>query len=129
MKVGSMGCVVRVSRWLEFNMEMVVRSQPAVFTVLTVMDRLVARVRDGEDSWCVVLDRLAVTLLEPSIEDSVRGYPLLVVAALHPTAHILAKEIVSKVDILSASKNSVLCVLRDNLDIIFPSLLSFLLFI
>ena len=109
VKFGSVSCLVRVARWLELNMELVVMNGPAVFTALAVVDRLV---RDG-DSCTVVLDRLAVALL---CEDAVSRQPLLITASLHPVGHLLAREVVSKANILTATKDTILSVLLVNLD-------------
>ena len=107
--------MVRVARWLELNMEVVVQSRPAVFTALTVVFRLVTRIQEGDDSCTVVLDRLVVALLR---EDTVSRQPLLITAALHPVGHLLAKEVVSRLNILTGVKDTILSLLRVNLDIL-----------
>ena len=115
LKYGSVDCMVRVARWLELNMEVVVQSRPAVFTALTVVSSLVTRIQEGDDSCTVVLDRLVVALLR---EDTVSRQPLLITAALHPVGHLLAKEVVSRLNILTGVKDTILSLLRVNLDIL-----------
>ena len=107
--------MVRVARWLELNMEVVVQSRPAVFTALTVVSSLVTRIQEGDDSCTVVLDRLVVALLR---EDTVSRQPLLITAALHPVGHLLAKEVVSRLNILTGVKDTILSLLRVNLNIL-----------
>ena len=107
--------MVRVARWLELNMEVVVQSRPAVFTALTVVSSLVTRIQEENDSCTVVLDRLVVALLR---EDTVSRQPLLITAALHPVGHLLAKEVVSTLNILTGVKDTILSLLRVNLDIL-----------
>ena len=96
-------------------MEVVVQSRPAVFTALTVVLRLVTRIQEGDDSCTAVLDRLVVALL---CEDTVSRRPLLITAALHPVGHLLAKEVVSKLNLLKGVKDTILSILRLNLDIL-----------
>ena len=107
--------MVRVARWLELNMEVVVQSRPAVFTALTVVSSLVTRFQEGDDSCTVVLDRLVLAFLR---EDTVSRQPLLITAALHPVGHLLAKEVVSRLNILTGVKDTILSLLRVNLDIL-----------
>ena len=107
--------MVRVARWLELNMEVVVQSRPAVFTALTVVSSLVTRIQEENDSCTVVLDRLVSALLR---EDTVSRQPLLITAALHPVGHLLAKEVVSRLNILTGVKDTILSLLRVNLDIL-----------
>merc|ERR1712226_406003 len=76
------------------------------------MDRLIRKVEEEED-WAAVLDMLAAALLT---QDSVSSQPLLVTAALHPVGHILAREIVSKANILTLSREALLCVLEQYLE-------------
>jgi hypothetical protein len=115
LKLSSMGCVVRVAMWLELHMELVVRSRPAVFTALAVVDRLVRKVEAGEKDWAVVLERLAAALLTV---DSVSGLPRLVTAALHPVGHLLARELVSRANMMDRSKDRLLYVLQQHLDLL-----------
>ena len=94
---------------------MQVHSRPAVFTALAVLERLGHRQEEEGGDWGVVLDRLARALLvvdKVSGELSVRiclasctvlvlhascpGQPLLVMAALDPVAHLLAREVVTR---------------------------------
>jgi hypothetical protein len=105
-----MGSVVRVARWLELHMELVVRCRPAVFTALAVVDRLA---EGGAEDWGLVLDRLAVALLAV---DSVSGQPLLVTAALHPAGHLLAREVVARANMLGQARSGLLCTLQQHLD-------------
>jgi len=113
VKVGSVSCLVRVARWLELHMDVVVVTRAAVFTALAVVERAVTRIKEGEESCTVVLDTLAGALL---CEDTVSRQPLLITAALHPVGHLLAREMVSKVNILTGIKDTVLSILLDNLD-------------
>ena len=77
--------------------------------------RLIAMVERGEESWAVVLDRLAAVLL---CEEPVSMQPRLVTAALYPVGYLLAREIVSRANMLAGSKDKLLSVLLANLDIL-----------
>ena len=105
---------MRVARWLELNMEEVVKSRPAVFSALAVVDRLVTGTQAGED-WHVVLDRLATALL---VQDTISGQARLVTAALDPVGHLLAREMVTRANLLVESKSSLLAILAENIEIL-----------
>ena len=94
---------------------MQVSSRPAVFTALAVLERLGHRQEEEGGDWGVVLDRLAAALLvvdkvsgelvfriglaSPTVlvlHAPCPGQPLLVMAALDPVAHLLAREVVTR---------------------------------
>merc|ERR1712025_559004 len=94
----SMSSVVRVAHWLEMCIQEVVSSGPATFIAIGVLDRVMESSK-AEKEWLVILDRLATALL---VSHSDSKQPLLVVAALHPEAHLLAREVVAKTNLLTS---------------------------
>ena len=90
-----------------------VSSGPATFTAIGVLDRVMERAK-SEKEWLVILDRLATSLL---VNHSDLNQPLLVVAALHPEAHLLAREIVAKTNLLTSSRAGLLCSLQDHVEL------------
>ena len=91
-----------------------VSSGPATFTAIAVLDRVMERSK-FEKEWLVILDRLATALL---VAHSESNQPLLVVAALHPDAHLLAREVVAKTNLLTSSRGGLLCALQDQVEVL-----------
>ena len=91
-----------------------VSSGPATFTAISVLDRVMERAK-SEKEWLVILDRLATSLL---VNHSDLNQPLLVVAALHPEAHLLAREVVAKTNLLTSSRAGLLCALQDHVELL-----------
>jgi len=110
----SMSSVVRVAHWLEMCMQEVVRSGPATFTAIGVLDRVMEKAK-SEKEWLVILERLATALL---VSHSDADQPLLVVAALHPEAHLLAREVVARTKLLTSSRAPLLCVLQHHVELL-----------
>jgi len=110
----SMSSVVRVSHWLQMCMQEVVSSGPATFTAICVLDRVMESSK-AEKEWLVILDRIAAALL---VSHSNSKHPLLVVAALHSEAHLLAREVVAKTNLLSSSRAPLLCALQDQVELL-----------
>ena len=75
-----------------------VSSGPATFTAISVLDRVMERAR-VEKEWLVILDRLANAFLATHTDSD---QPLLVVAALHPEAHLLPCYIIRQAAVLRA---------------------------
>ena len=109
-----MEAVMRVAWWLELHMEKVVKSRPAVFVALVVVDRLVRKAEEDE-GFGEVLDMLVTALLVP---DQASGQPLLVVAALDPVGHLLAREVVSRANLLPQARGALLCVLQEHVEVL-----------
>ena len=114
LKLGSMAAVMRVACWLELHMDKVVRSRPAVFVTLVVVDRLVSKA-EKDEGFYEVIDMLVTALLVP---DQASGQPLLVVAALDPVGHLLAREVVSKTNLLPQARDALLCVLQEHIEVL-----------
>merc|ERR1712181_53662 len=110
----SMSSVVRVAHWHEMCMQEVVNSGPATFTAIGVLDRVMEKAKSDKE-WLVILERLTTALL---ISHSDSDQPLLVVAALHPEAHLLAREVVAKTNLLTSSRASLLCALQHHLELL-----------
>ena len=91
-----------------------VSSGPATFTAIGVLDR-VMELSKSEKDWLVILDRLATALL---VAHSDSNQPLLVVAALHPEAHLLAREVVARTNLLTSSRVGLLCALQDHVELL-----------
>ena len=91
-----------------------VSSGPATFTAIAVLDRVMERSK-SEKEWLVILDRLATALL---VNHSDSNQPLLVLAALHPEAHLLAREAVARTNLLTSSRAGLLCALQDHVELL-----------
>ena len=91
-----------------------VRSGPATFTAIGVLDRVMEKAK-SEKEWLVILERLATALL---VSHSDSDQPLLVVAALHPEAHLLAREVVARTNLLTSSRGRLLCALQDQVELL-----------
>jgi len=110
----SMSSVVRVAHWLEICMQEVVSSGPATFTAIAVLDRVMERSK-SEKEWLVILDRIATALIGTHSDSN---QPLVVVAALHPEAHLLAREVVAKTNLLTSSRGGLLCALQGQVELL-----------
>ena len=91
-----------------------VSSGPATFIAIGVLDRVMESSK-AEKEWLVILDRLASALL---VSHSDSKQSLLVVAALHPEAHLLAREVVAKTNLLVSSRAPLLCALQDQVELL-----------
>ena len=91
-----------------------VSSGPATFTAIAVLDRVMESSK-AEKEWLVILDRLATSLL---VTHSDFNQPLVVVAALHPEAHLLAREVVARTNLLTSSRGRLLCALQDQVELL-----------
>ena len=92
----------------------VVQSGPATFAAIVVLDRVLEKAK-SDKTWLVMLDRVATALL---VAHSDSQLPLVVEAALHPEAHLLAKEVAAKSNLLSSSRAGLLCALQQHLDVL-----------
>ena len=92
----------------------VVQSGPATFAAIVVLDREVEKAK-SDKTWLLMLDRVATALL---VAHSDSQLPLVVEAALHPEAHLLAKEVAGKSNLLSSSRAGLLCALQQHLDVL-----------
>merc|ERR1719495_1902503 len=109
-----MSSVVRVGRWLEMCMQEVVQSGPATFAAIVVLDRVLEKAK-SDKTWLVMLDRVATALLVAHHDSQL---PLVVEAALHPEAHLLAKEVAARSNLLFSSRAGLLCALQQHLDVL-----------
>merc|ERR1712096_577936 len=107
--------LVRVSKWIEENKKVVIVTKPAVFVAIAVMEQLVQRLGE-EGIWTSLLDRLIRAFLDQDKESSLKQ-SILITAALHPVGHLLAREIVAKVNCVGKDvKKEVLSVLAGEVD-------------
>ena len=93
-------------------LDQAVQSGPAVFAAIVVLDRVVEKAK-SEKTWLLMLDRVATALL---VAHSDSQLPLVVEAALHPEAHLLAREVAAKSNLLSSSRAGLLCALQKHVD-------------
>ena len=84
-----------LGKWVATNLTAIFKSSPAVFLAKAVIQKLAA-LGHGQ----VGLELLG-DLVTSSLETHGDSQPLLIKAALHPTGHRLAKEIVAQVDVNS----------------------------
>ena len=96
------------------SLSQVVNSGPATFIAISVIDRVMEKAK-SEKEWLVILERLATALLlSPSDSDQ----PLLILAALHPEAHLLAREFVARTNLLTTSRAPLLCTLQHHVELL-----------
>ena len=84
-----------LGKWVVTNLTAIFKSSPAVFLAKALIQKLAA-LGHGQ----VGLELLG-DLVTSSLETHGDSQPLLIKAALHPTGHRLAKEIVAQVDVNS----------------------------
>ena len=104
--------VLAVKKLILFNQ--VVQNGPATFAAIVVLDRVLEKAK-SDKTWLVMLDRVVTALL---VAHSDSQLPLVVEAALHPEAHLLAKEVAAKSNLLSSSRAGLLCALQQHLDVL-----------
>ena len=92
----------------------VVQSGPTTFAAIVFLDRVLEKAK-SDKTWLLMLDRVATALL---VAHSDSQLPLVVEAALHPEAHLLAKEVAAKSNLLSSSRAGLLCALQQHLDVL-----------
>ena len=120
-----MQLVLSVLRWLEMNLKEVILSKPAVHLALVVLERLAAE--SYNKAWAIRLDRFVlhfinsevrnITILDLCFQKHIQD--LMVTAALHPAGYLLAKEVVSKNEVVSeATRKELLQCLARSVDII-----------
>ena len=85
----------KLGKWVAINLTAIFKSSPAVFLAKAVIQKLAAL---GHGQVCL---ELLKDLVISSLEIHGDSQPLLIKAALHPTGHGLAKEIVAQVDVNS----------------------------
>ena len=90
----------------------VVENGPATFAAIAVLDRVLEKAK-SDKTWLVMLDRVATALLVAHTNSQL---PLVVEAALHPEAHLLAREVAAKSNLLSSSRAGLLCALQKHVD-------------
>merc|ERR1719186_1621934 len=107
--------LVRVAKWIDENKKGVIVTKPAVFMAIAVVEQVVQRLGE-EGIWTCLLDRLFRAFLDQDKESSFKQ-SILVTAALHPVGHLLAREIVTKVNCVGEEvKKEVLSVLAGEVD-------------
>merc|ERR1719508_236231 len=107
--------LVRVAKWIDENKKGVIVTKPAVFVAIAVVEQLVERLGE-EGIWASLLSRLIRAFLDEDKESSLEQ-SILVTAALHPVGHLLAREIVMKVNCVGVDvKKEVLSVLAGEVD-------------
>ena len=107
--------VVRVARWVVKNVKAVIVTKPAVYVAGAVLEQIIERLGE-EGSWTSLLEMLVQGFIGPDNESSLRQSVLLT-AALHPVGHLLAREVVAKVNYMSEDmKMDVMRVLASQVD-------------
>jgi len=107
--------VVRVARWVEENIKVVIITKPAVYVACAVFEQIFERL-DEEGSWTSLLERLVVRLIGPD-KESPQKQSIFLTAALHQVGYLLAREVVSKMNSMSENiKMDVMRVLATEVD-------------
>jgi hypothetical protein len=90
--------VVRVARWVEENIKVVIVTKPAAYMATAVFEQILERL-DEEGSWTSLLERLVIRIIGPD-KESPQKQSIFLTAALHQVGHLLAREVVSKVNFM-----------------------------
>ena len=107
--------VVRVARWVEENIKVAIVTKPAVYVACAVFEQIIERLNE-EGSWTSLLERLVLRFIGADME-SPQKQSIFLTAALHQVGHLLAREVVSKVNFMSESlKMDVMRVLASEVD-------------
>ena len=107
--------LVRVTRWIQENKKVVIVTKPTMYAAVEVLQLLVDRLGE-EEIWKKLLDRFYCSFLDLD-KDSAEKRSILVTAALHPVGHLLARDMVAKVNHVGEScQAEVLKELADNVD-------------
>merc|ERR1719289_113869 len=107
--------LIRVARWVQENKKVVVITKPTVHASVEVLQLLVDRLGE-EDIWQIILVRLYRSFLELD-KDSTEKRSVLMTAALHPVGHLLAKDMVAKVNYAGETcKKELMQDLAENVD-------------
>ena len=107
--------VVRVARWVVENVKAVIITKPAVYVAGAVLEQIIERL-DDEGSWESLLEMVVQGFIGPDKESSLRQ-SILLTAALHPVGHLLAREVVAKVNYMPEEmKMDVMRVLASEVD-------------
>ena len=107
--------VVRVARWVVENVKAVIITKPAVYVAGAVLEQIIERL-DEEGSWASLLEIVVQGFIGPDKESSLRQ-SILLTAALHPVGHLLAREVVAKVNYMPEDmKMDVMRVLASEVD-------------
>jgi hypothetical protein len=107
--------VVRVARWVLENVKAVIVTKPAVYVAGAVLEQIIERL-DEEGSWASLLDMVVQGFIGPDKDSSLRQ-SILLTAALHPVGHLLAREVVAKVNYMPEEmKMDVMRVLASEVD-------------
>ena len=107
--------VVRVARWVVENVKAVIITKPAVYVAGAVLEQIIERL-DEEGSWASLLEIVVQGFIGPDKESSLRQ-SILLTAALHPVGHLLAREVVAKVNYMPEEmKMDVMRVLASEVD-------------
>ena len=101
IKSGLSEVLIRVSKWLELNLKVVIDSKPAVHVALIAIECLIFKVEE-RGIWPAVLSRLMKGFVsEDRNSDKTRFY--ITSASLHESGHRLVKKIVSNLDVFDES--------------------------
>ena len=105
------GVVIRVAKWIQENKKVVIITKPTVYVAIAVLEHIVDRL-EQEGCW--------KSLLELELDnDSAEKRSVFMGAALHPVGHLLAREMVAKVNHVGEScKEDLMRVLASRVDLL-----------
>merc|ERR1719420_1410612 len=104
------------SRLIQDNKKVVIVTKPTMYAAVEVLQLLVDRLGKEEIIWKQLLDRFYCSFLDLDM-DSAEKRSILVTAAVHPVGHLLARDMVAKVNHVGEScLAEVMKELADNVD-------------
>ena len=123
--------VLAVLRWLEQNIQEVVLAKPSVHLALVVLESLGSLAAERNNQvWAGRLDKFILHLVDTEVRSDESYHVMIFViriflqdliatAALHPTGYLLAKLVVSQLEVISeATRQEVLHCLAASVDLL-----------
>ena len=106
-----------MAKWIQENKKVVIITKPTVYVAIAVLEHIVDRL-EQEGCWKSLLESIIESYMELD-NDSAEKRSVFMGAALHPVGHLLAREMVAKVNHVGEScKEDLMRVLASPVDLL-----------